>query len=102
MQTAAFYDAPVLITSLNVVKSYLLIGDVQKGSFFVRWVGTVWLPFKAACSVHAPAPPLCDAQVVSVRAEPCTSFALLGSTWLLHEAPSMQGQHQWKTAEPAV
>ena len=38
-QTAAFYDAPVLITSLNVVKSYLLFGDVQKGSFFVRWVG---------------------------------------------------------------
>ena len=37
LQTAAFYDAPMLITSLNVVKSYILFGDVQKGSFFVRW-----------------------------------------------------------------
>ena len=58
MQTAAFYDAPVLITSLNVVKSYLLFGDVQKGSFFVRWVGAAWLRFKDPGSARAHGPSL--------------------------------------------
>ena len=34
----AFYDAPLLITSLNVVKDYILLGDVHKGLSFVRYV----------------------------------------------------------------
>lgn len=33
----AFYDAPLLITSLNVVKDFILLGDVHKSVFFIRF-----------------------------------------------------------------
>ena len=34
---AAFFDAPVLLTSLNVVKDFVLAGDAQKSVFFLRY-----------------------------------------------------------------
>ena len=36
MQTA-FFDAPILISSLNVVKTFILFGDVHKGIYFVQY-----------------------------------------------------------------
>lgn len=34
---AAFYDGPMLLTSLNVVKNFVLLGDVQHSVQFVRY-----------------------------------------------------------------
>jgi len=34
---AAFYDGPVLLTSLNVVKNFVLLGDVAHSVQFVRY-----------------------------------------------------------------
>ena len=48
------------------------------------------------------ASPLWDAQHVSEWGGTCTSSTLLGSRRLPCEAPSTQGQHQGKTAEPDV
>ena len=36
LQRTAFFDAPILIASLNVVKSFILFGDVHKGIYFVQ------------------------------------------------------------------
>ncbi len=33
----AFFDAPILISSLNVVKTYIIFGDVHKGIYFVNY-----------------------------------------------------------------
>ena len=33
----AFFDAPILISSLNVVKTFILFGDVHKGIYFVQY-----------------------------------------------------------------
>uniref|UniRef100_A0A061SGK8 Cleavage and polyadenylation specificity factor subunit 1 n=2 Tax=Tetraselmis sp. GSL018 TaxID=582737 RepID=A0A061SGK8_9CHLO len=38
---AAFFDAPLLITSLTVIKNFVLIGDIHKGATFVRYVERV-------------------------------------------------------------
>ena len=42
---AAFYDGPMLLTSLNVVKNFVLLGDVQHSVQFVRYRDEVggWL-----------------------------------------------------------
>lgn len=37
LQRTAFFDAPILIASLNVVKSFILFGDVHKGIYFVQY-----------------------------------------------------------------
>lgn len=34
---AAFYDGPMLLTSLNVVKNFVLLGDVAHSVQFVRY-----------------------------------------------------------------
>eukprot|EP00798_Chlamydomonas_sp_ICE-L_P015928 gene15928-22062_t len=34
----AFYDAPMMITSLNIIKDYILVGDVHHGVYFIRYV----------------------------------------------------------------
>jgi cleavage and polyadenylation specificity factor subunit 1 len=42
----AFFDAPILISSLNVVKTYIIFGDVHKGIYFVNYrdqVMEAWL-----------------------------------------------------------
>jgi cleavage and polyadenylation specificity factor subunit 1 len=36
LQRIAFYDAPILVTSVAVIKSYLVIGDVHKGVIFLQ------------------------------------------------------------------
>eukprot|EP00884_Botryococcus_braunii_P001193 jgi/Botrbrau1/11074/Bobra.0302s0016.1 len=36
LQRIAFYDAPELVTSVAVIKSYLVIGDVHKGLIFLQ------------------------------------------------------------------
>ncbi len=33
----AFFDALILISSLNVVKTYIIFGDVHKGIYFVNY-----------------------------------------------------------------
>ncbi len=33
----AFFDAPMCLTSLNVLKNYILVGDVHKGLTFVMY-----------------------------------------------------------------
>lgn len=38
----AFFDAPMLITSLNVVKTFILFGDVHKSIYFVQYRDQVW------------------------------------------------------------
>lgn len=35
--TAAFFDGPMLVTSLNVVKNFVLLGDAQHSVQFVRY-----------------------------------------------------------------
>mmetsp|Transcript_23855 Transcript_23855/g.66163 ORF Transcript_23855/g.66163 Transcript_23855/m.66163 type:complete len:958 (-) Transcript_23855:258-3131(-) len=35
---AAFFDSPLLITCINVIKNFVLIGDVHKGVSFIRYV----------------------------------------------------------------
>ncbi len=42
MVRIAFYDAPILVTSLNAVKDYILVGDVHQGVQFMRSVAC-WL-----------------------------------------------------------
>ena len=37
LQRTAFFDAPILISSLNVVKTFILFGDVHKGIYFVQY-----------------------------------------------------------------
>ena len=41
----AFFDAPMLISSLNVVKTFILFGDVHKSIYFVQYRDQVWLCF---------------------------------------------------------
>lgn len=36
LQRIAFYDAPILVTSVAVIKSFLVIGDVHKGLVFLQ------------------------------------------------------------------
>lgn len=33
----AFFDAPLLVTSVQQVKDYLLVADVHQGIYFVRY-----------------------------------------------------------------
>ena len=37
LMRTAFFDAPILISSLNVVKTFILFGDVHKGIYFVQY-----------------------------------------------------------------
>lgn len=51
----AFFNAPFFITSLKVVKSFILLGDVHNGIIFVRY---------HVRDVHcAPPPPTCCLQL---------------------------------------
>lgn len=34
---SAFFDAPLCLTSLNLLKNYILVGDVHKGLTFVMY-----------------------------------------------------------------
>lgn len=34
---SAFFDAPMCLTSLNLLKNYILVGDVHKGLTFVMY-----------------------------------------------------------------
>lgn len=36
LQRVAFYDAPILVSSVAVIKSFLVIGDVHKGLVFLQ------------------------------------------------------------------
>ncbi|GAX81862.1 hypothetical protein CEUSTIGMA_g9290.t1 [Chlamydomonas eustigma] len=36
----AFYDAPMLVVSVNIVKDYILLGDVHQGVQFLRYLET--------------------------------------------------------------
>lgn len=33
----AFYDAPLYVVSLNIVKNFILLGDIHKSIFFLNW-----------------------------------------------------------------
>ena len=33
----AFFDTPLHTVTINVVKNFILLGDVQKGAYFLRW-----------------------------------------------------------------
>src|SRR5690242_19959214 len=44
----AFYDAPLFITSVSVVKDYILLSDVHRGCQFVRYVVS-FMSFMSAC-----------------------------------------------------
>ena len=37
LNRTAFFDAPMLISSLNVVKTFILFGDVHKSIYFVQY-----------------------------------------------------------------
>jgi cleavage and polyadenylation specificity factor subunit 1 len=36
----AFFDTPLHTVTVNVVKNFILLGDLQKGAFFLRWKDT--------------------------------------------------------------
>jgi len=36
----AFFDTPLHTVTMNVVKNFILLGDIQKGAFFFRWKDT--------------------------------------------------------------
>ena len=36
----AFFDTPLHTATINVVKNFILLGDLQKGAFFLRWKDT--------------------------------------------------------------
>ncbi|GAQ89308.1 Cleavage/polyadenylation specificity factor [Klebsormidium nitens] len=38
--TAAFFDAPMYVTSITALKSYVLVGDFQRSLHFLAWVDT--------------------------------------------------------------
>lgn len=38
LQTAAFYDAPMIITSLKVIKNFIAFGDIHKGMHFMQHI----------------------------------------------------------------
>ncbi|KAG0498836.1 hypothetical protein HPP92_003527 [Vanilla planifolia] len=33
----AFYDAPLYVVSMNIVKNFILLGDIHKSIYFVNW-----------------------------------------------------------------
>ncbi|KAK9815325.1 hypothetical protein WJX72_001813 [[Myrmecia] bisecta] len=37
LSMAAFFNAPMLITSLNIIKNFILLGDVHKGAYFIQF-----------------------------------------------------------------
>ena len=40
LQPVAFFDTPLHTVTINVVKNFILIGDLQKGAYFLRWKDT--------------------------------------------------------------
>ena len=36
----AFFDTPLHTVTINVVKNFILLGDIQKGAYFFRWKDT--------------------------------------------------------------
>lgn len=42
LKPCAFYDAYVQSVSINVVKDYILMGDVFKSVHFLRWKVRYW------------------------------------------------------------
>ncbi|ACO62465.1 predicted protein [Micromonas commoda] len=40
LMPVAFFDTPLHTVTMNVVKNFILLGDIQKGAFFFRWKDT--------------------------------------------------------------
>ena len=40
LNSVAFYDTPIHTVSINVVKNFILVGDLEKGLHFFRWKDT--------------------------------------------------------------
>lgn len=40
LMPVAFFDTPLHTVTINVVKNFILLGDIQKGAYFFRWKGT--------------------------------------------------------------